>query len=65
MGVDISDIVARHPTTLKDHRGSIVAIDSYNVIYQFLSNIRQPDGTPLTDSQGRVTSHISMNVTDR
>ena len=59
MGVDISDIVARHPTTLKDHRGSIVAIDSYNVIYQFLSNIRQPDGTPLTDSQGRITSHIS------
>jgi len=59
MGVDISDIVARHPTTLKDHRGSTVAIDSYNVIYQFLSNIRQPDGTPLMDSQGRITSHIS------
>ncbi|MGC8515781.1 MAG: flap endonuclease-1 [Thermoplasmata archaeon] len=59
MGVDISDIVARHPTSLKDHSGSIVAIDSYNVIYQFLSNIRQPDGTPLMDSQGRVTSHIS------
>jgi flap endonuclease-1 len=59
MGVDISDIVARHPTTLKDHRGSTVAIDSYNVIYQFLSNIRQPNGTPLMDSQGRITSHIS------
>jgi flap endonuclease-1 len=59
LGVDISDIVSRHPTALKDHRGSTVAIDSYNIIYQFLSNIRQPDGTPLTDSQGRITSHIS------
>lgn len=59
MGVDISDIVARHQTSLKDHKGSIVAIDSYNIIYQFLSNIRQPDGTPLMDSQGRITSHIS------
>jgi flap endonuclease-1 len=36
-----------------------VAIDAYNTIYQFLSIIRQPDGTPLTDSKGRVTSHLS------
>ncbi len=59
MGVDISDIAARHPTTLKDSKGLTLAIDAYNVIYQFLSNIRQPDGTPLKDSSGRVTSHIS------
>ncbi len=36
-----------------------MAIDAYNTIYQFLSIIRQPDGTPLTDSKGRVTSHLS------
>ena len=36
-----------------------IAVDAYNTIYQFLSIIRQPDGTPLTDSKGRVTSHLS------
>ena len=41
---------------LKD---KVIAIDAYNTIYQFLSIIRQPDGMPLTDSKGRVTSHLS------
>ncbi|MCL5803971.1 MAG: flap endonuclease-1 [Candidatus Thermoplasmatota archaeon] len=59
MGVDISDIVVRSPTTLKEQKGSVVSVDAYNVIYQFLSNIRQADGTPLMDSNGRITSHIS------
>jgi len=40
-------------------RGRSVAIDAYNTLYQFLSIIRQPDGTPLRDSQGRITSHLS------
>jgi flap endonuclease-1 len=34
-------------------------IDAYNTIYQFLSSIRQRDGTLLKDSRGRVTSHLS------
>ena len=59
MGVDISDIVVRSTTTLKEQKGSVVSVDAYNVIYQFLSNIRQADGTPLMDSNGRITSHIS------
>lgn len=37
----------------------IVALDAYNALYQFLASIRQPDGTPLMDSKGRVTSHLS------
>jgi flap endonuclease-1 len=36
-----------------------IAVDAMNTLYQFLSIIRQPDGTPLKDSQGRVTSHLS------
>ncbi|MCS7384493.1 MAG: flap endonuclease-1, partial [archaeon GB-1867-097] len=31
----------------------------YNALYQFLSIIRQPNGTPLKDHLGRVTSHLS------
>jgi len=39
--------------------GGRVGIDAYNALYGFLANIRQPDGTPLKDSKGRVTSHLS------
>lgn len=44
---------------LRDLAGKSVAIDAYNALYQFLAIIRQPDGTPLKDSSGRVTSHLS------
>jgi len=37
----------------------VVAIDAYNAVYQFLSIIRQPDGTPLLGPKGEVTSHLS------
>lgn len=59
MGVDISDLVQRHPTTLEALSGKIVALDAYNVIYQFLASIRQEDGTPLMDFKGRPTGHLS------
>ncbi|MGA2680490.1 MAG: flap endonuclease-1 [Candidatus Bathyarchaeia archaeon] len=59
MGVDFKDLVPKTPVKLEDLSGKIIAIDAYNAIYQFLSIIRQPDGTPLKDSSGRVTSHLS------
>ena len=59
MGVDISDIVIRHETKLSNFSGSLVSVDAFNVIYQFLSSIRQNDGSPLTDLNGNVTSHLS------
>ncbi|MDS0257102.1 flap endonuclease-1 [Thermoplasmatales archaeon AK] len=55
----MSEILIRHPTNLREHSGEFSAVDSYNVMYQFLSSIRQPDGTPLLDSRGNVTSHLS------
>ena len=59
MGVDFKDLVPKTPVKLEDLGGKIIAIDAYNAIYQFLSIIRQPDGTPLKDSTGKVTSHLS------
>lgn len=59
MGVNLSDIVIAHQISLKELKGRVIAIDAYNALYQFLSIIRQPDGTPLRDSQGRITSHLS------
>jgi len=59
MGVQISDIVPRKEIQLQDLKGKIIAIDAFNALYQFLSSIRQPDGTPLMDSNKHVTSHLS------
>ena len=39
--------------------GKRIALDAFNTLYQFLTAIRQPDGSPLKDSKGRVTSHLS------
>jgi flap endonuclease-1 len=59
MGVNLADIIKARDVTPEELRGKTVAIDAYNAIYQFLSVIRQPDGTPLKDSKGRITSHLS------
>jgi len=59
LGVDFKDLVPKTPVKLEDLSGKIIAIDAYNAIYQFLSIIRQPDGTPLKDSMGHITSHLS------
>jgi flap endonuclease-1 len=59
MGVNLSGLVEFDTVDLPDLCGISVAIDAYNTIYQFLSIIRQPDGSPLCDSRGRVTSHLS------
>jgi len=59
MGLQIGDIVSRKALEFKDLKGKIVAVDAYNALYQFLSSVRQPDGTPLMDSNGNVTSHLS------
>lgn len=59
MGVDLSDVVPRVGRKLEDFQGKVIAIDAHNALYQFLSSIRQPDGTPLKDRRGRVTSHLS------
>jgi flap endonuclease-1 len=59
MGVDLSELVPKETRLLKDFSGQTMAVDAFNTIYQFLSIIRQPDGTPLMDSRKRVTSHLS------
>ncbi len=59
MGIAIDPILIKHKTHIKDFSGSTVSVDAYNQLYQFLSGIRQQDGTPLMDSNGNITSHLS------
>lgn len=58
MGVKIFELVPKTELELVDLTGKRLAIDTSLFLYQFLATIRQPDGTPLTDSKGRVTSHL-------
>ena len=59
MGVQISEIIPRKEIELSDLKGKVIAIDAFNALYQFLTTIRQPDGTPLMDKNGNITSHLS------
>ncbi|MCW4054855.1 MAG: flap endonuclease-1 [Candidatus Bathyarchaeota archaeon] len=59
MGVNLRGIIPKTIVKLEDLSGKTVAIDAYNTLYQFLAIIRQPDGTPLKDNTGKVTSHLS------
>jgi flap endonuclease-1 len=59
LGVNLRGLVPKTKVDLKSLGGKSVAIDAYNALYQFLAIIRQPDGTPLKDRSGRITSHLS------
>ncbi|MFH1801592.1 MAG: flap endonuclease-1 [archaeon] len=59
MGLNIREIVPRKEIEISDLKGKTLVVDGFNILYQFLSSIRQPDGTPLMDSKKRVTSHLS------
>ncbi len=58
MGIKLSEIVPKRTLNFDELAGKKIAVDASNMLYQFLSSIRQPDGTPLMDSQGRITSHL-------
>ena len=59
MGVQLGEIIPKTRIDFEQLSGRKIAIDAFNCLYQFLSIIRQPDGTPLMDEKGRVTSHLS------
>jgi len=44
---------------ISELKGKTVCVDAFNVLYQFLSTVRQQDGTPLMDDKKRITSHLS------
>jgi len=59
MGVPLTPIIVKDSIRLADLRHKRLAVDGNAELYQFLALIRLPDGTPLQDNQGRITSHLS------
>lgn len=58
MGLPFRDLVSPEELPWEALAGRSVAVDAYNAAYQFLATIRQRDGQPFSDPQGRVTSHL-------
>src|SRR3990172_12793420 len=58
MGTKLKDLVVRTPTSVKELTGKTLAVDTYNILFQFLATIRAPDGSLFTDTKGNVTSHL-------
>jgi len=58
MGVKLSGLVEKKDLKWEQMEGKKLAIDASNVLFQFLSSIRQKDGTLLMDEEGNVTSHL-------
>ncbi|MHC1631077.1 MAG: flap endonuclease-1 [Methanotrichaceae archaeon] len=59
MGVNLGALFERKKIEIEDLSDCWIAVDAFNVLYQFLSIIRQRDGTLLMDHSGRTTSHLS------
>jgi flap endonuclease-1 len=59
MGTQITSLLVSEEISFDQLKGKILAVDAYNILYQFLSSLRMPDGTPLKDSKGNITSHLN------
>jgi flap endonuclease-1 len=58
MGVAIKDILDYDIIKLQSLNSKSIAIDTFNMLYQFLASIRQQNGEQLKDNSGNITSHL-------
>lgn len=58
MGVNITDLLQPVEVDVRDLANKVIVIDAPLFLYQFLTSIRQRDGTLLSDSRGNITSHL-------
>lgn len=58
MGVKLTELFPKSEINYDLLKGKKIVVDASNVLYQFVSSIRQRDGTPLMDSKNRITSHL-------
>ena len=58
MGIAFKDLLIANETSINELKNKILVVDSFNLLYQFITTIRSRDGSLLTDSKGNVTSHL-------
>jgi flap endonuclease-1 len=59
LGFNLRPIAVREEIEPESLREKTLAVDGNNMLYQFLSLIRTPEGVSLKDSSGRTTSHLA------
>jgi len=59
MGTKLRLIIVKKEISLEQLKRKRLAVDANNMLYQFLSIIRLPNGSPLKDSRGNITSHLA------
>ena len=59
MGVKLFELLPSNVIDFESLSNKKVVVDGNLVLYQFLSSIRQRDGSLLTDSKGNITSHLT------
>jgi len=63
MGVAITEVLKGKEFNPKELSNKSVGIDAFNSLYQFLTVLRGPDGSPLVNDQGKITSHLQGLLT--
>ena len=63
MGVALTELLLIKEIDLGFLQNKVLAVDAPMWLYQFLSSIRQRDGSLLMDSKGKVTSHLIGLIT--
>jgi len=58
MGIAFKDLLISKEISIDELKNKVLVVDSYNLLYQFITTIRSRDGSLLTDSKGNVTSHL-------
>lgn len=59
MGVAITELLDSQEIKLNELKGKILAVDAFNILYMFTTTIRGPDGAPLMNAKGEITSHLT------
>jgi len=59
VGVNLTPIAVKETISLDRLAGRTLAVDASIELYQFLSIMRLPDGSLLSDGEGHVTSHLN------
>ena len=63
MGLQIGELIPKKEISFNELENKKIAVDASQMLYQFLSSIRRPDGTPLMDRNGNITSHLQGIIT--
>jgi len=58
MGINLKPVLRHSNPPLENLSGKIIALDTYNMLYQFLSSIRDKRGFLFTTVDGTVSSHL-------